>query len=177
MHQPEIKDAAQPESAGRWMTILLAATALVAVVAPPTMIILVAGMLPTVMAALFGGLAKRESLPCLALLNLAGVIPVVMKLWHDDHSIETALVLLQDVYQWGLMLSGAVVALFVMWAAPQVVRGMLDARAWTEVLRIDSRRRKMVVEWGEDLPRDAERLLGRPVAVPAGRSADDDARA
>jgi hypothetical protein len=100
-----------------------------------------------------------------------------MKLWRDGHAIDTALLLLQDVYQWGLMLSGPAVALFVIWAAPQVARGVLDARAWADVLRIDGRRRKMAAEWGDDLSRDAERLLGRPVAVPAARSADDDSRA
>ena len=126
------------------------------VFAPPTIIILGVGLIPTFVSRFANPNRVRGTVAAMAALNLAGVIPVLGLLYDGGHTIEHAFMLLSDVYMWLLMYGGAGLAGFLLWGVPIVVQGGYEIQARQYVKRLDKRRSRMIEEWGGQIVEDAK---------------------
>lgn len=131
------------------------------VVAPPTMIILAIGMIPSVIATFVNPARVRGSIAAMIALNLAGVIPVIGFLWQRGHSIDQALNLLSDVFMWLIMFGGAGIATFLIWGVPIVVQAFYEVQASQLIKRLERRRTKLIEEWGGQIIEDAKMQMNR----------------
>ena len=127
-----------------WILIL---SGLGIVFVPPTMLVLIAGMIPSFVAILLqtertGGLASMLA------FNLAGVIPVIGILWQRGHSFHEAFKILSDVYMWLAMFGGAGIAVFLAWAVPIVVFAGYELQAKANLAKLQKQRAKLIEEWG-----------------------------
>ncbi|GLQ06360.1 hypothetical protein [Sneathiella chinensis] len=146
---------------GNGLFPILVFTGLCSVFAPPTMLIIGVGMLPTLVAALARPGGVRGSIAAMLALNLAGVIPVVGMLWRWGHTLENAISLLTDVFMWLLMFGGAGVAAFLLWGVPILVHAAYEVQAQTMIKRLEKRRIKLIEEWGGQIIEDAKYGAGR----------------
>ncbi len=126
------------------------------VMAPPTMIILACGMIPSIIAIFLSPARAKGALASMVALNLAGVIPVVGFLWQRGHTIDQAARLLTDVFMWLMMFGGAGVAGFLLWGVPIVVQAAYEVQAVQFVKRLERRRSKLIEEWGGQIIEDAK---------------------
>jgi len=126
------------------------------VVAPPTMIILAGGMVPSIVATLLNPARIKGSLAAMAALNLAGVIPVLGFLWERGHTIDQAVRLLLDPFMWLFMFGGAGFAAFLLWGVPIVVQAFYEVKARQAINRYGKRRAKLIEEWGGQIIDDSK---------------------
>lgn len=126
------------------------------VVAPPTMIVLACGMIPTVIAIFLSPSRVKGSMASMAALNLAGVIPVLGFLWERGHTLDHAVRLLTDPFMWLFMFGGAGVAAFLLWGVPIVVLAFYEVKARQVIKRYEKRRAKLIEEWGGQIIEDTK---------------------
>ncbi len=127
------------------------ALALVAVLAFPTVMVVVVGMAPTLVALFIERRAGGGASHCIATMNLAGVAPVVAMLWGGGNTIDAALLLLGDVFNWLLMFGAAATAMAILWFMEQAATASFRAAAGRRLRWLISRQEKLISEWGEDV--------------------------
>ncbi len=137
-----------------WILVL---SGLGIVFVPPTMLVLIAGMIPSFVALLLpndrpGGPAAMMA------FNLAGVIPVIGILWERGQTFHEAFKILSDVYMWLAMLSGAGLAVFLAWGVPIVVFAVYEMQAKATLGRLQKQRAKLIEEWGGQFVTDVKDL-------------------
>ncbi|MEH6401754.1 MAG: hypothetical protein V7750_00175 [Sneathiella sp.] len=141
---------------GKGFVPLLIFIGICSVVAPPTMIVLAGGMIPTLVATILNPSRIKGSLAAMAALNLAGVIPVLGFLWERGHTIDQSIRLLTDPFMWLFMFGGAGFAAFLLWGVPIVVQAFYEVKARQTVKRFEKRRAKLIEEWGGQIIEDSK---------------------
>lgn len=124
------------------------------VLMPPTMLILLSGMIPSIVAVLLNGNGAGGNLAALMAFNLAGVIPVIGILWERGQTFAHAFALLSDVYIWLSMFGGAGIAVFLTWAVPVCVFSLYELQAKSTVGKLYRQRQKLIEEWGGQFAAD-----------------------
>jgi len=137
-----------------WILIL---SGLGIVFIPPTMLVLIAGMIPSFVALLLNT-DRTAGLAAMLAFNLAGVIPVIGILWERGQTFHEAFRILSDVYMWLAMLGGAGIAVFLAWAIPIVVFAAYDLQAKATLVRLQKQRSKLIEEWGGQFVSDVKDL-------------------
>ena len=137
-----------------WVLVL---SGLGIVFVPPTMLVLIAGMIPSFVAMLLNT-ERSGSLAAMIAFNLAGVIPVVGVLWERGQTFHQAFKILSDVYMWLAMLGGAGVAVFLAWSVPVVVFAAYELQARASLNKLQKQRAKLVEEWGGQFVSDMKEL-------------------
>ncbi|MDF2366769.1 hypothetical protein [Sneathiella sp.] len=140
-----------------WVLIL---SGLGIVFIPPTMLVLIAGMIPSFVALLLNT-DRSGSLAAMLAFNLAGVIPVIGILWERGQTFHEAFKILSDVYMWLAMLGGAGVALFLAWAVPVIVFSTYELQARASLAKLNKQRTKLVEEWGGQFVSDMKEVSRR----------------
>lgn len=125
------------------------ALALVAVLAFPTVMVVVVGMAPTLVARFIERRAGGGASHCIATMNLAGVAPVVALLWGRGNTFDAALLLLGDVFNWLLMFGAAATAMAILWFMERAATASFRATARRRLRWLISRQEKLISEWGE----------------------------
>ena len=128
---------------------------------PPTFLILVIGMAPTVVSYLFETGNARRALPCMVALNIAGAAPVLNMLWGRSNTISSAFALLSDPYIWLLMYGSAGAAFALLWVMPRLAQAVIDSSARDQRAKFVSAQEALVAEWGAE--------IAQPTMAPAPR--------
>jgi len=147
---------AQSNTRAKGYVPLLVFIALGSVFAPPTIIVLAVGMIPSIIARFANPARVPGTIASMIALNLAGVIPALGFLWERGHTIDQALDLLSDPYMWLMMYGGAGVAAFLLWGVPTVVLAFYEVQAKQHIKRLEKRRSKMIEEWGAQIIEDSK---------------------
>ena len=142
--------------------VLLAIGFAMLALSPPSFMIAVIGMAPTVISYLFETGSARRALPCMVALNIAGVAPVLNMLWGRSNSIASAYALLSDPYIWLLMYGSAGAAFGLLWLMPRMAQAFIDSSARSQRAKLVAEQEKLVEEWGADVAQ-------APVAPPPRR--------
>ena len=149
----------KPGGVGIWMTVVTGALLMLMMFLPAAFILVCIGMAPTVVAVLFDGNRGARALPCMALLNLAGVVPVFAMLADRGGSVSATMDLLLDPFVWGLWYGGAGAAVFLLWSCPLVVRSWNDTVARRDQKKMEQIREKLIAEWGKQIVKDASQAV------------------
>lgn len=153
--------AQQKKRSSNVVTMLLL-VALGSVFAPPTVIILGIGLVPTFVARFANPNRIKGTVAAMTALNLAGIIPVLGMLYQKGHTIERAFILLGDVYIWLLLYGGAGLAAFLLWGVPIAVQAGYEIQARQYVKRLEKRRSRLIEEWGGQIIEDSKILPSNP---------------
>lgn len=130
---------------------------LVMVFALPSFIIVGAGMIPTVLArALPATPDQKRGAMAIAMLNFAGVLPVLAMLWSRGHSIDNALQLLGEPLPWLLMLGSAAIAVMLQSVLPNAAISVMERAAQQRVRQLKAQQRELIAEWGGGVQGETE---------------------
>ncbi|MBK8906386.1 MAG: hypothetical protein IPM60_00305 [Rhodospirillales bacterium] len=116
---------------------------------PPTAMVVAIGMLPTFFAAIVDRTAGKLAARCVGLLNACGVLPFVLQLWSNGHTVTAAELLLTNVFDLSAMFAAAAVGWLLFLAIPPVVSAVLRVQAEHRAAALRARQRELVEEWGE----------------------------
>jgi hypothetical protein len=137
-----------------WTVPLAVLATAMAVAALPLCMILAAGLLPTVVAAVVDRLPGRYLARTVGPANLAGTALPVLTLFRTDFSISGGLHVLMDPHNWLFMYGAAAIGWGLHWALPQIAHVMLDMIAARTDQRLRRRADQLVGDWGAEVSGD-----------------------
>ncbi|RMF08820.1 MAG: hypothetical protein D6763_09150 [Alphaproteobacteria bacterium] len=136
------------------------------VLAFPTFVVLIGGMVPTLVSILVNERPDRHRIQTIAAFNLSGVVVFLIPLWASGHTVHHAVRLMSDVYTWAVMYTAAALGVGALWLGPQVAAIVSNILAVRKRRKLEAVRAALLDEWGTDLlpegetsPRDA---IGKP---------------
>lgn len=143
--------AARRGRLARKVFVIVALMALAGVVVLPTTLVLLAGLVPTFAAFLS---SREEGIYrglTVGFVNLAGILPLLLTLWGNSHSVGQATYLLADPVNWLLMYGAAGIGWLVFYTVPPVVLALLRWRYQMEIRQHRKTQDELTKEWGKDV--------------------------
>jgi len=149
--------------------LLLLILVLFAIISLPTLMIVGAGMLPTLVAFLVDRQRPRYAAICVGGLNLAGVFPHLLPIWFGVHTRQAAEAALTDVFVLMSMYGAALFGWMLYFAVPPLVGAVLSVVAQRRVALLRLSQKALIEEWGESVanPSDAKKPPATPPPEPA----------
>ena len=117
----------------------------------PTVLLAGPLMAPTLAAAVADRSRQRYLTYAVGLLNLACVLPALLRLWARSHDRATALGLLSDPETWLLAFLGGGLAWLVYVAMPPLVATYFAVRSRDRLAELQKRRQILEKNWGEEV--------------------------
>jgi hypothetical protein len=117
----------------------------------PTMILLFAGLLPTLVAALTDRSHARYAWICVGGLNFAGLAPALLTLWFGHHELTYALGQITNVRVLLMAYSAAAVGWMLYFAAPPIVITVMLATSKRRASSLQQKMKKLEEEWGSEV--------------------------
>jgi len=132
---------------------LLVTVALLALIpfSLPTMLLLFAGMLPSLVAALTDRSSSRFAWICVGGLNFAGLSPAVLNLWFGHHEITYALRQVTSVPVMLMAYVAAAAGWALYWVAPPIVMTIMAATSKRRATSLHAQLKKIEEEWGKEV--------------------------
>ena len=124
----------------------------------PSVLILLAAMLPTIVALIVERGVNRYAWICVGGATFAATCPYLFKLWRDGQTIAGAVDILSSIPAWLVMYSGAAFGWGLYMATPPVVGVFIDFLIKRRIAAQRSLQRKLVEQWGDDVAHIEEDL-------------------
>src|SRR3954468_4608124 len=124
---------------------------LVMVVAPATVLLLVLGLLPTIVAWFVDRREEKYAAYCVGGFNLSGVMPYLFVLWAGGNTMHAFGVIAKSPFSWAVMLGAAALGWLANYWAPQVAMRVRRIRDRNEVSRLRKRQEQILEEWGPEV--------------------------
>ena len=131
-----------------WFAIIFVG---VAIASLASVILLLIGMLPTLVAWIIDRTPQKYATYCVGGVNLCGVFPFVLDLWAGENDIAGAMEILTDVFSLLLMYGAAGFGWMIFIAVPPVVGAFLTVMAQHRVNQLRRSQKDLIEEWGEDV--------------------------
>jgi hypothetical protein len=115
----------------------------------PSMILFCFGMIPTMVAYLIDPFRSKYCARSVGMLNLAGVVPFLMKLWSENNTVSGVMDLLADPFSWLVMFGAAAMGWLIYLGVPTLVSVYKVIRAEQTIGVLKERQKELMEEWGE----------------------------
>ena len=122
----------------------------------PTMLVLVIGMAPTLVAFFTDRRREKYAAFCVGAMNLLGVLPVALGMWTRDHSMDSALRNVTDIFNWALMYGAAAIGWGLYSVTPAIVAFVLRVQIERRIAKMQGYQRELLDEWGEGVTEGAK---------------------
>lgn len=134
-------------------TLILWAVAFVAIlfVFTGTVILLLVGMAPTLVAWIIDRTPKKYAAFCVGGMNFTGVFPSLLKLWAANPDVRAAITISFNPFDLTVMYGAAAFGWMLYQAIPPVVAAMIAVSAQHRIAQLRSRQRELIREWGNAL--------------------------
>jgi hypothetical protein len=132
-------------------TLAIIGAMVLVVIALPLCLVFVAGMAPTIVAAITDRNPRRHLLRTIGMLNLAGMVLPVAALLHAGLTVYGAAMVLFDPYKWLWMYGTAALGWLVYLGMPSIARVMVEAKAVRMERELQQRAKALVEEWGDEV--------------------------
>jgi len=128
--------------------ILLCLVALL-VISLPTVLLLLFGMLPTIVAWVIDRSQQKYATFCVCGMNFSGVFPFLSDVWFKDHSTDAAVRILTNVFDLMVIYGAAAFGWMMFIAVPPVITQFISAMLQRRVQVLRAQQQTIVEEWGE----------------------------
>lgn len=116
-----------------------------------SVMILIFGMLPTLVAYIVGRSPRNYSMYCVGGMNLSGVFPYLLDLWTGNDDFNAAIDILTDVFSLLVMYSGAGFGWMLFMAIPPLVGAVMTVMSERRLAHLKDSQKNIIKEWGEDV--------------------------
>ena len=131
--------------------LILVILVLCSVLFAATSIILIAGMLPSIVAGYLDQTKEKMRGITIGAMNLAGCTPFVMHLWMTETTVDNALNILTDPLVWMIMYGAAAIGYCIEWAVVGTVSVFMGERAQVRIKSIEKQQEQLRERWGEEV--------------------------
>ena len=128
--------------------ILLCMVAML-VISLPTVLLLLFGLLPTIVAWVIDRSQEKHATFCVCGMNFSGVFPFLTDIWFKNHSIDAAVRVLTNVFDLMVIYGAAAFGWMMFIAVPPVVTQFISAMLQRRVQVLRAQQQTIVEEWGE----------------------------
>jgi hypothetical protein len=144
-------DTGGPKQSNRTMLILWVSGAVVGILiyAMPTVLLLLVGMLPSMVAFITDRSDEKYSTFCVAAMNFAGVFPYMLELWFLGHTIDASVQLITNVFALFVMYGAAGFGWAIFSSITPVVSTILSTFHTARIASLRTTQRTLIGEWGE----------------------------
>ena len=143
----------------------------------PTLILLFAGMLPTLAAAFLERGTAKQAWVSVGGLNFAGLSNWLLNLWFAHHTIGYAIGQLETITPLLVAYAASALGWALYLAMPPLVNAVTSVTSQRRVITLAAEQRKLVEQWGDEVvSRETKSSEGAappqmPSSAPAGGSA------
>lgn len=123
----------------------------VAAIAPPTGILLVVGLLPSIIAFLTDEYPQKYSALTVSSFNLCGILPFLIQLWSNGHNLEGVAIILQNLHAWLIMYGAASLGWFCYYMSPVFASMYIAVRDERLMDKIKREQARLEKEWGPEV--------------------------
>jgi len=152
MRQPQQPNQDDRRKRGRsnltW--ILLVLTFLV-VLAGPTVVLLLLGMLPTLVALIIDRTKQKSNSLCVGSINFIGVFPYIMGLWGGINDFNAAFTIVGDIFNLLVMYSAAAFGWFLFLTMPSIISSFVLVLQQRKVAQLRGEQKDLIDEWGAEV--------------------------
>jgi hypothetical protein len=117
----------------------------------PTLALMFAGMLPTLVAALTDRSPARYAWICVGGLNFAGLSPALLRLWFGHHELSYAMHLITDFRTLLMSYAASGIGWLLYLGAPPVVMAVMVATSKRRAAALGAQMKKLEEEWGSEV--------------------------
>lgn len=117
----------------------------------PTMVLLIVGMLPTLVATFIDRTSEKTRGLTVGAMNLAGCMPFLLQLWSTTNSVERAIEIIVDPRTIIVMYCAAGVGYIVDWAVSGLVASIMVQTSAARLQNISKRRAELIERWGREV--------------------------
>ena len=135
---------------GLFLLVFLALAAAVLVMVPAALLALV-GLLPSAVAFIADRNTNRTAPTCVAIMNLAGVLPYVFQIVRDRRDFDAALTLLADPSNLLLMYGAAAAGWLIFFSVPRTVSAFIIGRDEARIRRLEAMQKETMELYGPDV--------------------------
>jgi hypothetical protein len=133
------------------LTVPLIGLTVIGLVLLPTTVVLLAGMIPTLVAWIIDREEEKYAPITVGVMNLCGVLPGLLDLWKSGHRLGVATDLLMDPFTLLWAFGAASVGWAIHLGIPPLV-GLWHAwRTKTRIDELEDRKSRLVAEWGREI--------------------------
>ena len=125
----------------------------------PSLIILAVGLLPTGVAFIIDRSDQKSGTFCVGGMNLSGVLPFIIKLWSDNHTLVVAIEIVSDIFSLLIMYAAAGFGWMMFLTVPPVIASFLSVISQTRVKVLKASQRKILDEWGPEIATNSEQNI------------------
>jgi hypothetical protein len=133
------------------VTLTVIVVVVLAMTALPLCILVVAGTLPTVVAALVDRHQRRYLARTVGAMNLAGVLPGALHMWESGITFASLQQVIDSPYNWLVMYGAAAVGWVLYFCVPPVVAMVVEIKVDESKRRLEARAKALIEEWGEEV--------------------------
>lgn len=130
--------------------ILLILTFLV-VLAGPTVVLLLLGMLPTLVAMIIDRTKQKSNSLCVGSINFIGVFPYIMGLWGGINDFNAAFMIVGDIFNLLVMYSAAAFGWFLFLTMPSIISSFVLVLQQRKVAQLRGEQKDLIDEWGAEV--------------------------
>ncbi|MDG4721068.1 MULTISPECIES: hypothetical protein [Thalassospira] len=137
---------------------VVASAVLLFIVALPTFVTLVVGLLPSMVAFIFDRSPGRTMARCVFGMNFSGVAPYILELWQVPS--QTVGGATQQIFQpmaLSIMYGAAGLGWLLYLAMPPIVANVLNLSAQRRVGELRKKQRALIKTWGDSLIKEVDR--------------------
>jgi hypothetical protein len=124
---------------------------LITLVAFHSVVLLLVGMAPTLVALFVDRRPEKYSAYCVGGFNLCGAIPYVLKLFMNGHDFQALAKVLSDPLAWIAMYGAAAVGWGVFHYTPEIVLRISTMKERQMIASLKKRQEQLVEEWGNEI--------------------------
>ncbi len=147
--QVEVKTAGKPGRAKIVFILLLVCTATPFML--PTIVLLLAGLVPTYVAFATDDDAQKSSAASVCAMNVAGIVPYVIDLWARGQTLGNAFLILGEPKSWLVILGAAAIGQLIVYTIPPFIAIMTLNHAASRAQLLRKNLDFLKETWGPDV--------------------------
>lgn len=124
---------------------------LLVVIALPTMMVSVIGMLPAIVAWIIDRTPQKYATFCVGGLNFCGVFPYLLDLWSDNHTMLGASNILTDVFALAIMYGAASCGWVIFLVVPPIISSFTTVLTERRLAALQANQKRIMEDWGDDV--------------------------
>lgn len=148
---PELSPEERRKRGRSNLTWILLVLAFLLVLAAPTMVVLVMGMLPTLVAFIIDRTKQKSNSFCVGAINFIGVFPYVMDLWGGMNDFSAAVAIIGDFFNLLVMYAAAAFGWFLFLTMPSVISSFVIVMQQRKVAQLRGEQKDLIDEWGAEV--------------------------
>jgi hypothetical protein len=117
----------------------------------PTLILVIVGMLPTLVALMTDNDRQKSSTIAVGAMNIAGITPFAIDLWMKGQTMVNLFQTLRDPTTWLVMLGAAGIGQLIVFAVPQAVALLAFARDESRLKLLKRNLDSLKDSWGPEV--------------------------